>query len=334
MKDDLKLIAQYWPKQVVDDYMPYAMAWRDTYPGESPRTRDRHLRLFREWCKVANGKQLDPVLIIEWNEHISSTNRNGTTMARCQSAIRSFIGWLKGVGVIQMDPSLALAKFPQAQSKRMLIFTHAEYQAIVECGEQNPDRYAMATWLVVLSYHTGFALVDCCTLRWDEVNMDPSGPCYIEHVRVKMRSRTGSRAKCIVPIIVGGELWNWLVRLSKAHRDKSELVHPEAMAFYEDRRREPKRVFRQFFNDALGSHKSRKGRTFRCLRNTFCSRLLNAGVDPILVSKMTGHNNLNQLSVYVTPDIRVMQDAVQRGLDHVRVDQQVITISLAANTST
>lgn len=327
----LCLIAKNWPEQIVDDYMPYAHAWRNQYPGESPRTRERHIRLFKEWSMLANGKNLTPTLVMEWNEHLRKTARNGSTMARANGTLRAFLGWLKGVGVIIMDPSLALAKFPACPSKPTAIFTHAEYEKIVAYGEEHPEDFALATWLVVLAYHTGMSMIDCCKLRWDEVMIDPSGPCYIQHYRLKMSHRGGTKAKCIIPIVVGGELWNWIMRMAKAYRGKSDSVNPEAITFYENRRLEPKRIFHRLFSRALGS-RNRKGRTFRCLRNTFCSRLLNAGVDPVLVSKMTGHSRLDQLAVYVTPDVRVMQEAIQRGLKFVNTTDEVLTIPLPALT--
>lgn len=286
--------------------------------------------LMKRWAVIANGKNLDPLLIMEWNESLKSSTVNTGTLSRYQGYIRAFLAWMKGVGAIKMDPSLVLSRFPQHPSRRMIPFTHSEYERIVAYGEAHPERYALVTWLVVLSYHTGFSFIDCCHLRWDEVFIDPNGPCYIQRVRLKMQSRTGNRSMCTVPIIVGGELWNWLLRLSKAHMATSDFVHPEAVAFYQHSRVAAIRHFPQLFNAALGGWRNRKGRTFRCLRNTFCSRLLNAGVDPILVSKMTGHTRLEQLSVYVTPDIRVMQEAVLRGLNHVKPVDETLTIPLEA----
>lgn len=332
LPSELALIAQHWPEQIVTDYMPYGKAWRQQFPGESPRTFGRYIRLFRHWCALANGRNLDPRLILEWNAKMRATGLSGGTLNRANGHLRSFIQWLKAVGVISMDPTMALARYPSVTARRVSIFTHGEYERIVAYGEADPDKYALATWLVVLSYHTGLSLVDACHIRWDEVQLDPSGPCYIQHIRIKMQTRMGTKALCTIPIIPGGELWNWIQRLEKAHRGQSDYVHPEGPAFYKNNALEPKRVFKRLFNGALGGFGPRKGRTFKCLRNTFCSRMLNSGVDAVMVSKMTGHLNLSQLSVYVTPDIRTMQDAVAKGMRHVQDSTEVIALQLPEQT--
>lgn len=331
-KAELEQLYKRWPEQSVEDYEPYVRLWRDQYSHDSAKTADRYRTWCRQWCELANGKRLDPMLILQWNDLMRTSGRNGATILRWNSMLRSFLGWLRNLGIIQMDPSIALSRPLRTPSKPTAIFTHAEYERIVAYGTENPDMFAVATWLVVLSYHTGLSLVDCCYLKWSEVNIDPNGPCYISKIRKKMETRKGSAALCTIPIVVGSELWNWIVRLKKEYEHKNEYVHPEAPLLYINKSVEPKHRFRKLFAGALGCRMV-KDRTFRSLRTTFCSRLLNAGVDSVMVSKMTGHTNLSQLTVYTRPDIRSMQSAIMKGMEHATRTEGPETLELptAAN---
>lgn len=322
---ELQRVTASWPDQRVEDYQPYMKLWRSQF-NDGAMTAKRYAGFCKVWCNLANGQRLDPVLILKWNE-LMRNGRNGTTIMRWNMMLRAFLNWLRDIGIIQMNPSVALARLPQTPPRHTGVFSHAEYTKIVAYGTENPDQFAVATWLVVLSYHTGLSLVDCCDLRWDEVHIDPNGPCYIARIRQKMKMRSGKKALCTIPIVVGGELWNWIIRLEKQYRGNNPYVHPEAPLLYADKSVEPKRRFQKLFARAL-TWRGVKGRTFRSLRNTFCSRLLNAGVDSALVAKMTGHSNLSQLLTYATPDIRTMQAAVTRGLKHVTESDEMMILPL------
>lgn len=289
-----------WPEQVIADHAPYWRKWREQNP--LPQISEKiYVNVAKHWIPFANGKNLGPKLMLEWNEYCLTRMRElgaaTNFVMKWHQRVRAYLRWLMVMGVITVDPGVALKSPSKPPSKPKKIFTHEEYRKLVERAPTQT-----IAWLLVLGYHTGMSLVDCCTLEWDEVKLPESGPCYIQRIRSKMHGRHGTRATATIPVLPGGELWVWLKRIEK-YRDLGP-VSVDACESYHD----------GSLNWALVQFFKNDERSFQHLRNSFCSRLINSGTDAVLVSKMTGHSSLTQLADYVAPDIESMQNAVLRGL--------------------
>lgn len=331
-QSEIEMLGRNWPEQRVERYDGFYEIWRSQFPDLRPRSCDDYAVMGAHWCKFANGKNLNPRLMLDWHLHVMSILRPGSLskkismsrVGRHHSVVRKFLAWLKTMGVIEHDPSMALPPVSHTPPPPRKTFSHDEYKRIVAFGSARPT-YHCQTWLTILSYHTGMSLVDCAYLKWDEVVLSDDGPSYIHKPRAKMRTRLGRQAIFTVPIVAGGELWQWIKRLeSRRHKtysrtDGIEYVHDDAVLWYECPEPKISERLRRFFAKAL-SWQGLGKRSFRHLRNTFCSRLINSGSDSLLVAQMTGHQRLEQLSEYVLPDIRALQDAVVRGMRWIEKD--------------
>jgi len=319
-------IGRNWPEQVIVDHAPYWRAWRRQVKPISKVSEETYDVAGRAWVAFANGKNLGPRLMLEWIKHVTSfpSNKNSTGVIcnrraeKYRFAVTAYLRWLYLMGAITQDPSGCMPKLNATPSGPKFIFTHEEYLRMVKFGTDHGG-HATALWLVILGYHTGMSLVDCCTLRWEQVELPDDGPCFISRVRSKMASRLGTKAVCTIPILAGSELWVWFKKLQRQAKYEGvpakDFVCNEAAELALEYRPGPTFMMTHYISDALGE--DRKARTFRHLRNTFASRLINSGADSVLVSKMTGHQTLTQLAAYVIPDQATMQAAVLKGLRHV-----------------
>lgn len=329
---EVELLGKNWPEQIIPSYNDHWKLWRSQFKGKTaPLTENRFEQCGRYWCDFANGKNLTPGLMIAWHVWLSALpssftnprhNRPTISVAHCMKLhgmIKRFLRWLKLVGVIDHDPSIALPILRKPEPPPAKLYLHHEYRKIVDYATGRGWLHPLL-FLVTLGYHTGMGLHDCCYLRWDEVVMQENKPSYIQKGRKKLVSRMGQRAICTIPIIPGGELWVWMKKLEQRRAtnykrwDGIEYVHQDLPGLYECPRPDIQRQIKSnLLVPALGLREL-NDRTFKHFRNSFCSRLINAGVDSVLVSKMTGHQNLAQLSSYVLPNLRAMQDSLVEAL--------------------
>lgn len=323
-------IGRNWPEQTVVDHAPYWRAWRKQARQCRPMVEMVYGLIGSAWILFANGKNLGPQLMLDWMQHVVNipSKKSGTGVISGPYAIRyrsvtaSYLSWLRLMGAIQVDPSPCMPKIRSTPPQPKQTFTHEEYIRMFAYAE---ERGSCAThqWLLVLGYHTGMSLVDCCGLRWSQVQLPDDGPCCIRKMRAKLISRFGTRSTFTVPIVVGSELWVWFKKMQARHKNDidntgaNDFVNPEAGDWLSIRYEEPTQQMTWFIRKAIGGEKARNMRSFRNLRNTFASRLINAGVDAVLVSKMTGHQTLSQLAEYLVPEHGSMQEAVLKGLRHV-----------------
>ena len=321
-------IGRNWPEQIIVDHAPYWRAWRRHADPVEPKSQEIYRVVGRSWIAFANGKNIGPRLMMDWMRYVTSKPALAKTakaagacicnrrVEKYRYIVGSYLRWLHLMGAITQNPSDCMPKVRPTPPSQKLIFTHEEYLRMVEYGRQYGSLDTQL-WLLTLGYHTGMSLIDCCTLRWEQVELPEDGPCFIRRMRSKLAKRYGTKCMCTIPIIVGSELWVWFKQLQrKANYEGEEagidFVHQEAAEMSITYPPQPTFEMSAFIKAALGA--DQKNRTFRNLRNTFASRLINSGTDSVLVSKMTGHKTVAQLADYVVPDQGAMQEAILKGI--------------------
>lgn len=319
-------IGRNWPEQIIVDHAPYWRAWRKQAPSVMPSVVRIYDLIGRAWIQFANGKNLGPQLMMDWMQFVvgiqSAKSESGKITAqhanKYRAVVRTYLRWLRLMGAIERDPSDCMQRLRQEPAAPKQVYTHEEYLKMVAYGMEHAE-HDTHLWLLTLGYHTGMSISDCCNLKWDEVHLPDDGPCFIRRMRRKM-VRFGIKSMCTIPIIAGSELWVWFKKLQRrANADREcgevvEFVHQEASDMPITEGKHASGQMAAFITAALGGEEARKGRSFRNLRNTFASRLINAGTDCVLVAKMTGHQSIQQLADYLVPDQATMQEAVLKGI--------------------
>jgi site-specific recombinase XerD len=96
------------------------------------------------------------------------------------------------------------------------------------------------------------------------------------------------------------------------HDGIRDFVHQDAPGLHQCKFASIYRDFRNIFQRAGITPTL----TFKHLRNTFCSNLVNSNTNLALVCKMTGHQNVTTLLRYLKPDWQSLQDGLARAFHH------------------
>lgn len=279
----------------------------------------------RHFCAFMENRKLEPMAMVEWVQHqIKLAKAGNNRINESNVKVKAFLKWLKKMNYISTDLWESVTLLPRKPVASPQIFTEEDYQKIKAfCKDR--DGYQPHLWLVILSYHTGMSLVDCCHLRWRNVHLNDDGPSYIDIYRTKVK-RLGEKALCQIPIIPFTDLHEWLLKLKKVpavtkwhqrwidhYEGMVDFVHEDCPGLYSYTNQRLARQFEDIFRQS-GVCKN-KEKTFRHLRNTFCSNLVNSGAQLALICKMTGHNNVQTLLKYLKADRVSMQDGLNKAFE-------------------
>lgn len=264
------------------------------------------------------GHRLTPMGMVEWMQHLRD-HRTDTlnpkpyaisNINKTNSVVGGFLKFLKQQHYINESLNECLPRLLDNEPKETLIFTEDEYEKIKEyCAGRSWTQPHL--WLFILGYRTGMSLVDCCHLRWRNVHLNDDGPSYIDIYRIKMSSRMGDKSLCQIPIVPFSDVHLWLLNLRNVTPWKradgiTDYVHQEGPGLYACNFQRLRTDFKNICRRAGVDER----KTFKCLRNSLCSNLVNSGMQLASVCKITGHNSVKVLLGYLKPDRQVLQDGM------------------------
>lgn len=289
----------------------------------APRTKDKHRSIGNYFCTFMEGRKLEPMTMVELvQSHLKRGTIGNNKINEYNIWVKGFLRWLKKMQYIHDDLWEAVPSLPKEAVAKPEIFTEDEFNRIKEyCTGR--DWAQPHLWLAILGYRTGMSLVDCCHLRWRDVHLNENGPSFIDIYRIKTK-RLGEKALCQIPIIPFTDVHEWLIKLKKVpattqwhqnwithYDDMVDFVHQDCPGLYMYPFPRISKDFERIFKEA----KCGKGKTFRHLRNTFCSNLVNSGTQMALICKMTGHNNVQTLLGYLKADREALEDGLNKAFN-------------------
>lgn len=256
-------------------------------------------------------------LLLSWSFELGNrlgvAKYNQTTVT-----VKQVLKWLYKIGYLAEDHTAIVPYKRMPAPKPALTWTHEEYEQMKAYCKVKPH-FQTHLWLFILAYRTGMSLVDCCHLRWRDVHMHDNGPSFIDIYRIKTE-RLGVKALCQIPIIPHTDLHDALLsRKAVAHLNYkrfdgiTDFVHEDAPGLYMNTMNRIGDDFGAIW-DRAGI--VRNGRSFRHFRNTFVSNLVNSGMQLALLTKITGHNNLQTLLLYLKADRYALQDGLAKAYEY------------------
>lgn len=292
-----------------------------------PSSIERIEEVARKFCRFFESKEygglghkLSPGGMVEWMQHLRE-HRSATkaqkplaiyTINKINTFTRSFLKFLRQQKYLTDDLSECIPTLLDNEPKITRIFTEEEYEKIkAYCAGRSWTQPHL--WLFILGYRTGMSLIDCCHLRWRDVHLNDDGPSYMDIYRIKMSSRMGDKSICKIPIVPFSDLHLWLLNLRNVKPWKradgiTDYVHQEGPGLYAC---SFQRLRTDFKNICIRAGVDPK-KTFKCLRNSMCSNLVNSGMSLPSVCQITGHNSVKVLIGYLKPDRQVLQDGVAK----------------------
>lgn len=279
----------------------------------------------RKFCRFFESKEygglghkISPMGMTEWMQHLRD-HRAATRAAKpysigkindINSTVKSFLRFLKRQKYVMDDLAECIPTLLDNEPRITRVFTEEEYEKIkTYCAGRSWCQPHL--WLFILGYRTGMSLIDCCHLRWRNVHLNNDGPSYMDIYRIKMSSRMGERSICQIPIVPFSDVHLWLLNLKNVTPWKradgiTDYVHQEGPGLYAC---EFQRLRQDFKNICIRAGVDPK-KTFKCLRNSLCSNLVNSGMQLGQVCQITGHNSVKVLLSYLKPDRQVLQDGM------------------------
>lgn len=280
----------------------------------APYTKTEYRMIGNIFCSFMENRELEPMAMVELVQQYQKTGNTGNNKINGYMVrVRGFLKFLKKMNYISTDLWDAIPTLPKESIAPAQIFTDEDYHKVEDyCTDR--DWTQPHLWMFILSYHTGMSLVDCCYLRWRDVHLNEDGPSFIDIHRIKT-ARLGTKALCQIPIIPFTDVHEWLIKLKKVEHLNykrfdgiTDFVHQDCPGLYECTFQRIHHDFKNIFKWAGIS----QGKTFRHLRNTFCSNLVNSGTQIALICKMTGHNNVATLLRYLKPDRRSLEEGLNK----------------------
>jgi integrase len=148
------------------------------------------------------------------------------------------------------------------------------------------------------AFYTGLRQGEILNLRWDSINI----PDLIITVSNTNDFTTKSKRQRVIPI--NRNLLDVITRIQKKNNNL-------ATQKYVFQRRNGNYVARQF-KKAVRSAGLDERLHFHCLRHSFASNLIRAGVNPVHVKELMGHSNLATTLKYTHVDIDDLRGAVSK----------------------
>jgi integrase len=286
--------------------------------------------MFAKLIKFLDGRMPTKELMLEWSLTLTmGVAKYNQIVTTAHQVLR----WMHKVGYLPEDLTRVIPWKRQPPPKPSQIWTHEEYEKIKAYCRPRPN-YQAHLFLIILGYRTGMSLVDCCHLRWRDVHLHDNGPSFIDIYRIKTE-RLGGKAFCQIPVLPFTDLHEALIARKKVEHLNykrfdgiTDFVHEDAPGLYINTMWKINEDFRDIFRRCGINWNGTK--TFRHFRNTFVSNLVNSGMQLALLTKVTGHNNLKTLMLYLKADRYALQEGIAKAYEYSERDYTAPTAPVLA----
>jgi integrase len=276
-------------KQAAESWLAFNAHWKT-----APHMRTRIMHLVNNFPA---GKPLGSLTrdeINSWSQGLVDVTEFSPNYVRLLMTVGSMLyHWLEGEGLVDRNPfSLANVRRPPPVQFTREPITYGEYKrAVLEASkprEQLPHGGGseQADYLVgalKIGFFTGLRLGDVARMAWTAEAENFSNWVDLEREVIAAYPGKVRRFRKMVEIPIDPELREWLVE-QQARSDDRVWVLPSMRRIFSYNPQGVSRALVTVFERA-GIKKS-----FHCFRHGFVTRLINAGVDPIVIGQMTGQS--------------------------------------------
>jgi integrase len=255
-------------------------------------TREVLSAYFRDAC--LNDLKADAPISEATTEQIASwltrKIKQGRGWSNCSGALEkigSFFRWAEGNDLVERTPvnRFKLPKLPPHTETRRVVFTYEEYQKVLEgmVHRMATDTFAMWLGACSIAFWTGMRMGDVASIQWSEPK-DGRGTWVnmIDQIIIAhpMKRR---RVNQMIEIPIEPQLYDELQRLSAERRPDTNFILPMMNFLY----RTSRGALCGQFSDSC-ERAGLPNHTFHSFRHGFVTRLINAGVHPVIIGSMTG----------------------------------------------
>lgn len=274
------------------------------------------LHCFVRWFEQTNGEAFNlqgvtPTDVREYRQFMLMVDRRkANTVNRRLASLATLMRWAKESGQIEHDPTGNVHAVPQANPGPRYLDRKEQYalQRAIEKDVQLSRMRYPKRWvsrqrdaaMVVFLLHTGLRLNEALTLQLGDVQLaERKG-------QVLVRQGKGGKVRT-VPLNVQARkaLQEWLA--VRPRHGSHVWIQVEGEPSDGLSNRSVQRVLVRIGQDAGLEHL-----TPHVLRHTFAKNLVDSGVGLEKVAALLGHSNLNTTRIYITPNQKDLEQAVER----------------------
>lgn len=256
----------------------------------------------RRFIEFVGDRPLTPLIVADYQAAQHARSKSQWTIKSALEWAQKFLAWAEDMELIEKNRFARIIKIPSRPITRPQMFTHVQYEALKDESEGTMWHYA-----IIMAYRIGTRYSDTAMMKWEYVNLDK---CYIQYVPWKSR-RTGREAFC--PFERGGDLHKVLLELSvlrNPHPMWAQYVCPEMAMNYPQHGLNHAPTARRSEFKRLCIKVGAEGLSFHRLRNSFISRLINAGGTFSIGGQLTGLGSSSVFNQYAVPDLDALRKAV------------------------
>ena len=173
------------------------------------------------------------------------------------------------------------------------ILTPSEVEQVLKFEKKDRVQF-----LVVCSLTTGMRLIDCCHVRWKDIDLE-SGTIQTHSIKTQ-KTNADKMIKCHIHPLLMEE-----IEKAKSNDSQGEFVWKDNVDDYA-RGSIQQKVGSIFAK--LGLNKKKK--TFHSLRHTFVSTLINNGTPISIVERLVGHSSTKMSMAYFHENKEVIDNAI------------------------
>lgn len=254
-------------------------------------------QLLRRFSAFVGGRELDQYV---WEQFVAGVKRSDyaeSTQSQSIHLVWSFLRWLMDTG--RTDKRFVCSRSMRVRvspvDPRVPMTTDDKTRLLLAAGEDSP-----MAWLVLLGWHTGMAMGDCCTLLWREVDWEN---CLIRHRRNK------TKVEAVIPFEVGGELHTALTARRAAAEAAGEYGANLPVSWWLSSRRP---LVQSQFRNLCRAAGLPDNKRFHCFRAAMVSDLVNSGVNTVVGMKITGHRTPEVFARYATVRPEQAREAIAK----------------------
>jgi len=268
------------------------------------------------WFEGTNGERFSfpvvtPTDVREYRQHLATVQRRKpATVNRHLAAIAALMGWAKQTGLIEQDPTDGVCGLPQERRGPRSLNKKEQYalQRAIEKDLQLAYLRYPTRWriherdasMTIFLLHTGLRLSEALALQLDDLQLsDRKGEVTVRHSKGG-KSRT-------VPLNTAARkaLQTWM-EVRRTFQGSYLWIGMENGGMSALSGRSVQRALVR-----LGRAAGLKRLTPHVLRHSFAKNLADAGVGLEKVAALLGHSNLNTTRIYVAPNQRDLEQAVE-----------------------
>lgn len=238
--------------------------------------------LFADIQKSSEWLEVNHQLIRSWIVELLEAGQTARTVSRKLSCLRSFFGWLKREGIVEVNPMLKV-RGPKVEKRLPQFVKQTEFteERIAPLFANNFEGLRDRL-MIELFYQTGVRLSELLNLKELDVSSQ----------QIKVLGKRNKER--IIPISK-----SLFERIENYRVLKPEGPDSQNMLFVkkDGRKCTAKFVYRKI-NSYLGSVTTQQKRSPHVLRHTFATHLLNNGAGLETLKELLGHANLSATQVY------------------------------------